>query len=536
MHVAVGVIGLLVLASIGILLIGGIAAVVALLANPKTRAAGAVLLAIGVVVVGGGVLLLLGLSITLPAVQRARSLAEQARLRDFKTDDQATKEFNRGFDEKPEPTPGTAKEQSSAPAAEPKTAAPNAEAKPKDTTGGEKPAPKASSSGESAPKKAGPPSVEARPAWVDKLPEGTADVYLMAIKTDPRPTRGECESELPNWLNKAICQYAETQLGRGPQVAEQLQLPWKYVEDHIVQQKWPEPVQISLGKWVQLHILLQFDQEAKRQIQKECDRVQRQLEEQWQHASLLRRLWYAGAGLAAVLVLLSMVYAGLKIDLATEGSCRGRLCAAAGAAILLMAGAAYLAVQSVHHYPVDAETVTPAALQADPSAYSVPEPSSPQAFTTALRYKFTVVPLGVLLLGATAVALTASKKTRPVGLVLLTLTFLGGLAAALSWTLYRAGVAIAIGPIELLVVGVGTVYILLLTVLSRGWWAWVLGLIPCFVAAVLLTPPDPLSMLLVGVPLCVLYTVAVFAWRARRKSQRVEGPPRERAEVEVGQP
>ena len=130
------------------------------------------------------------------------------------------------------------------------------------------------------------------------------------------------------------------------------------------------------------------------------------------------------------------------------------------------------------------------------------------------------------------VALILSEKTRAAGLVILAAVLLGGLAAGLS----AADFPISVGPVELLIVAVATVYILLVTLLSRNRWAWMLGLIACFIAAALFSPADPLSMLLVVVPLCVMYTIAVFAWKAPRKSAGPEMPARGRADVEAGQP
>lgn len=50
------------------------------------------------------------------------------------------------------------------------------------------------------------------------------------------------------------------------------------------------------------------------------------------------------------------------------------------------------------------------------------------------------------------------------------------------------------------------------------------GAFGCFVAAALITPSDPASMLLVAAPLCLCYLVVAIAGRKRRSSLRVVGP------------
>ncbi|MHC4181708.1 MAG: hypothetical protein ACYSWU_29825, partial [Planctomycetota bacterium] len=81
MEAGVSIIGLLALAVIGMLVIGGIVGVVALLANPKTRAAGAAVLTIGLLVVLLGGLVLFGLFAGYRQVayrERSATVAEQA--------------------------------------------------------------------------------------------------------------------------------------------------------------------------------------------------------------------------------------------------------------------------------------------------------------------------------------------------------------------------------------------------------------------------------------------------------------------------
>ena len=55
-------------------------------------------------------------------------------------------------------------------------------------------------------------------------------------------------------------------------------------------------------------------------------------------------------------------------------------------------------------------------------------------------------------------------------------------------------------------------------------WPWMLGAVACFLAAALVTPPDPFSMLIAAAPLCLCYTLVALAWRKRKSALLVMGP------------
>jgi hypothetical protein len=476
---AVSIFGLLMVVVLGLLLLGGGLAVIALLANPRTRAAGAVLLAVGLLVVVVGGFLVLGLSLTAPAIHRARSMAElqraraeEARLRGMGFKQDNPQPVPQALPERPSPQAGEAgtvpdpapAEQPLPPAADgeaPPSPDAKAEAEPETPAAAEQPAQAPSPGTDAAPagpeqvaKQPEPPATEKRPPWVDQAPGRVGGVYRLAIKTDPRPTREECESELPGVVQGVITQYVESELKRSPEVARRVRLPLTYIQDHIVQQKWPEPVQISLGNWVRLHALLEFDQEANQQIGNQCQQAQQQLEEEWQQASVMRRLGYSGAGLAAVLALLSVLFACLKIDQATDGARRGRLFLAAAAVIVAVAGAACFAVQSLQQYPVAPDAVSPASPAGELAAYSAPQLRSIQAPPV-------VFTLAVVLVAVIAVTLLASKRGRPVALVLLILVLAGGLTIGLRVADFPG----LLGRGRLLVIGVVTFCALLLPLL-----------------------------------------------------------------------
>ncbi len=497
MEAQVSFTGLLVLAVIGTLVVGGIVAVMALLANPKTRAAGAALLVIGFIVV------LIGATIIFPMAvghRRAVSVAQRAEAVRLAEEHQR-RAFEMDRHEAETDSPGTIPLEAPADEAPPTTidapppadnetnAETDPEADPEAANGAEQPAEEPSAGAGAPPAEEEPGAVEKRPPWVDKPPQTAGDVYQVAIKTDPRPNRAECESELPGAANLAISAYAETELKRSPQVARQVQLPQTYVRNQIVQQEWPEPVQTSWGKWVQLHALLQFDQEAKQQIQNDCDRVQLRLQEQWQQASVLRRLCYSGTGLATVLLLLSVLFAGLKIDQATDGSYRGRLSLAAVGLVLMVAALAMFAVLSVQRQPIATHPEALTAMPVDPADYALTQADSPVGAAKRVALVAAGLPMALIVLCG-MVLLLASKRARPVGLAVLALMLIGGLAVGWSAMRFHGP-----GPAELLVIAV-----------------------------------------LVLVPLGVLCTIALFARKTPRNNAGTETPPGGRADVGSGQP
>jgi len=167
------------------------------------------------------------------------------------------------------------------------------------------------------------------PDWLGMAPRQVGNVYQVTVKTDPRATRQECERELPTLTDAAIKEYARTKLGQPARIVGEVELPWSDARK-LIKEQWAELVATSFGQWTELHVLLEFDPRAKGLIEQECNR-----------AIVAGRLWYVGTGLAAVLALLSVLYAALKIDLTTGGRYRTRLTWAAVGIALVVATTAY---------------------------------------------------------------------------------------------------------------------------------------------------------------------------------------------------
>jgi len=403
---------LLALALITIIVIVGLVATAALLANPRTRTIAAIFLTIGlaVLVVGAPAVYLLLAGHT-AQTQRQRAQAEQMETL------RAQAEARRVLAESPkEPAAPIVDEATPADTAAPTTA----------------------------------------PEWLGMAPRQVGDVYRMAVKTDPRATLEECKSELPGLVDAAIDEYARTKLGQPERIARAVELPWSDARQ-LVKEQWVEPVATSFGEWTELHVLLEFDKTAKGLIERQCD-----------EAVVLGRLGYVGTGLAAVLALLGVLYAWLKIDLATAGRYRARLTCGAVAVVLAVAAMTYGAVLLLQ---TETTVTTPAAAPYEDSLE--PPPDEPA--------------------GGTESAVATSAKPP------------------------RGNALNSMGRVEYLIVVGACIYALVLTLLSNGRGSWVFGFVACLAAAMFFTPADPLSTLLVAAPLCLLYTIAVLAWRAPRQ-------------------
>lgn len=189
-----------------------------------------------------------------------------------------------------------------------------------------------------------PAQAEDRPDWAGKPPRKVGGNYQISVTVGPYETRLECDRDLPAELRRVLDQYVGLYIGS--KARGRVHLPLAYIRDHVVQADWQEhkPVKITpTGRvpeksvpMVLLHVLLEFDHEANARIEAEWDKV-----------VVARRLVGVGALTAAVLLLLSVAYGYLKIDLATGGARRGRLRLATAALILVLIVAGLMAVRVV---------------------------------------------------------------------------------------------------------------------------------------------------------------------------------------------
>jgi len=164
---------------------------------------------------------------------------------------------------------------------------------------------------DSPPAETAKPAAAERPAWIDSEP-GTVDgVYQVVVKVGPYNTSLECDANQGYAIWDTMRQYVTSYLGS--QAARQVRLTPEILR-HIVRGRWQETNEYSVGPMIERYLLLKFDDAARGMIKAERDRT-----------IVAGRLWYTGGGVAVVLALLSVLFAGLKIDGATDGAYRSRL-------------------------------------------------------------------------------------------------------------------------------------------------------------------------------------------------------------------
>jgi hypothetical protein len=310
--------GTILLAPVVLLLVlAGLAGVIALLSNSATRVATVVVLVVVLAV------LVLGGLFTIPhRVETARQEAASAEVRDVEHALRAKIEASRQHGEPvtrpvapppaPSPVPpaqasrakgnifraivqaftGTGKHGSPTPAEAPAVQSPE--------TG---PLPVA--------ERADPPSVQ-RPAWIGSRPSRSGNVYSTSTSVGPATSPQQRDAEVPDALQAALAEYVQQDLG--PEAAAALQLPPDELQRLVVKESWDEPVPPPGWEQPVRHLRLEFD-----------GRVQERVKDAWHQVLVTARLWRAGIGLAAVLGLLAVVFACLRIDQATRGSNRVRL-------------------------------------------------------------------------------------------------------------------------------------------------------------------------------------------------------------------
>jgi hypothetical protein len=111
-----------------------------------------------------------------------------------------------------------------------------------------------------------PTDATPKPAWIDSPPKVVGDSYRMTIVVGPFTTRQECDAKLPEELQKALFSYAEMYLGQSAGRNVEIVLPADYLRQHLVKDQWEEVRQYSVGPMTRLHVLLAFDQDVKNRV------------------------------------------------------------------------------------------------------------------------------------------------------------------------------------------------------------------------------------------------------------------------------
>jgi len=333
----IGLFVLLALLAVPVLLVIGL---VAALVNRSTRKGALITLGVLAVLALPVVLLMIGLSV--PAYQQQRLMAERERqiaedrLREVGAEflraqqsllhDEPEIELPTNSPEPDATTPNesASDEQPSGDAAEetsPETAPP-----PDD---GETDAvPEDPATSDASATTSEPITTEQRPDWVESAPQFDSDsgVDQMAVCSGPYKTKGECVRALGKELRQAANQYVEWYLGQGTKSALAY-LSMTEIEQFVsTDGKFSETIDSpTVGPMRQLHVLLEFDQDARARI-----------DQRWHNAVLTGRLAATTLILGGVLTLLATFWAYLRCDTATGGRFSGRLQIGAVATILTL--------------------------------------------------------------------------------------------------------------------------------------------------------------------------------------------------------
>ncbi len=171
-----------------------------------------------------------------------------------------------------------------------------------------------------------PTPAQKLPDWVDAQPQRVGDAYQMVFVVGPYTTRLECDQAIDEPLARAVGEYADLYLGRD--AAGKATLPVSFLRKHVIKDQREEIFQSSVGPMVRVHVRLLFDA-----------RTNTELKESYRRTIVEERLWYAGGGLGAILIVLAGCFAVLKFEQATGGNYRGRMVVLFFVGVVLVVGA-----------------------------------------------------------------------------------------------------------------------------------------------------------------------------------------------------
>ena len=266
---------------------------------------------------------------------------------------------------------------------------------------------------------------EKKPDWVDALPQRVGDGYQVVFSVGPYTTRLECEQEMNRQLARAVREYAVLYFG-SPDGAK-VTLPTSFLRDHVVKDQWEEIFQSSFGPTVLLHVRLVFDGKANAELKAD-----------YRRATIEERLWMAGGGLGAILLVLAGCFAVLKFDQATEGEYRGRMIFAVFFAVVMatsVLGTRFLISMQPVDVPAEVANVQEISTETKPIVSSSPnDVNSTDRVAETTTHRSTQVSSGVayaklsflslfalVLPACLLVVMLFFRKTRKIAVILLSL-------------------------------------------------------------------------------------------------------------------
>jgi hypothetical protein len=109
------------------------------------------------------------------------------------------------------------------------------------------------------------PPKDPPPAWINSEPNLEAGVYSSVVVSGPYSTKRECLQRLDNAINGAVKVFVEDNLR--PRIGYAVWARWKPIEDRLVESRYFEQVQTSVGPMWNLHVLLTIDHADKAYFQ-----------------------------------------------------------------------------------------------------------------------------------------------------------------------------------------------------------------------------------------------------------------------------
>jgi hypothetical protein len=163
-----------------------------------------------------------------------------------------------------------------------------------------------------------------RPQWVKEAKSNlSGSIHTIYVKSDPYVFARDAQRGLDEALKRATDEYISDQLG-SPLAAKFIPYSVESIRDRFVKQTYHETMNFeSVGPMEQFHAQLAFD-----------DSFRNELRQHWAGRIAESRLYQAGLGAGAALLLLASVFGYFRLDNATRGYYTGRLQFMTAAAIL----------------------------------------------------------------------------------------------------------------------------------------------------------------------------------------------------------
>lgn len=173
-----------------------------------------------------------------------------------------------------------------------------------------------------------------RPDWVEKPPVEFGPTHTISVCSGPYNKQRDAERELDQLLKRQTDQYIANYLG-SPLAPQFIRCELSQIKNELVRPSnvYHEQITVSIGPMQQVHALLEFSPDFRRQI-----------EQRWQQVRAVSRLGQMALFAAGALLFLGTVFGYSRLDSATRGNQTGRLRFLAAAAIMtILAGSVFVA-------------------------------------------------------------------------------------------------------------------------------------------------------------------------------------------------